>query len=396
MSVLATSQREKRFAVMGGVEPEVRRVLVYRLGSLGDTLVALPSLHLVARIFPNAERRMLTNVPVAARAPAAAAVLGDSGLIHSYEHYPVGVRQPMLLAKMLLRLRRFRPEVIVYLKATNNFKVARRDALFLRLVGTRHIVGLPATPAECEQQRVLADGTFEPEAYRLARTIDALGNAQVDTPAAWNLRLNASEITKADACTQPLQRMPFFAVSVGTKVQAKDWGVSNWRDFLYALAYAYPGHGLLLAGAREEQEASDAAAQHWRTIPGVGPTINLCGQLSPRETAAAFRGARLFIGHDSGPMHLAAAVGTPTVAVFAARNEPRTWYPVNAPYRVVYHEVDCRGCGLETCVEQRKKCLLSITVQEVMRAVDELLQQTGRDHVSTPHELSTIGSSHVA
>ena len=53
----------------------VRRVLIYRLGSLGDMAVAVPALRLVARAFPHAERRMLTNVPVHAKAPAAAAVL---------------------------------------------------------------------------------------------------------------------------------------------------------------------------------------------------------------------------------------------------------------------------------------------------------------------------------
>ena len=55
-----------------------RRVLVYRLGSLGDMLVALPALHLVARAFPEAERRMLTNVPVSSKAPAAGS-RGDIG-----------------------------------------------------------------------------------------------------------------------------------------------------------------------------------------------------------------------------------------------------------------------------------------------------------------------------
>ena len=54
---------------------QARRVLVYRLGSLGDTLIALPSFHLIARAFPSAERRLLTNLPVAAKAPPAAAVL---------------------------------------------------------------------------------------------------------------------------------------------------------------------------------------------------------------------------------------------------------------------------------------------------------------------------------
>ncbi len=355
------------------VDADVRRVLVYRLGSLGDTLVALPSLHLVARAFPNAERRMLTNIPVASRAPAAAAVLGDSGLIHSYENYPVGLRSPLRLLTVLLRLRRFRPQVVVYLKATTDDAVARRDGMFLRLTGAKRIVGLPVDQAK-HQPLQNADGTLEPEAYRLARSIGALGDAHVESRSAWDLLLSAGERTRADVALQPLAQQQFFAVSVGTKVQSKDWGIPNWTRFLQALALAYPGRALLLAGAAEETSATEAAGEGWRSVPHAGPAVNVCGLLSPRETAAAFQQADLFIGHDSGPMHLAAVVGTPTVALFAARNKPRTWFPVSAPHCVLYHRVDCWGCGLETCLEQRKKCLLSITVDEVLQGVHTIMK----------------------
>ena len=146
-----------------------------------------------------------------------------------------------------------------------------------------------------------------------------------------------------------LRTLPFFAVSVGTKVQAKDWGLPNWRALLQVLAETYPGYGLVVTGAREEAAVSEAAVQGWRETDGAGPAVNVCGELSPRETAAAFRHAQVFVGHDSGPMHLAGVMGTPTVAVFAARNQPRTWFPVSAQNRVVYHRVDCWGGGLETC-----------------------------------------------
>jgi hypothetical protein len=68
-------------------------VLIYRLGSLGDTVVALPCFHLIARCFPQAERVLLTNFPVHAKATATAAVLGDSGLVHGYMRYTVGTRR---------------------------------------------------------------------------------------------------------------------------------------------------------------------------------------------------------------------------------------------------------------------------------------------------------------
>jgi ADP-heptose:LPS heptosyltransferase len=72
-------------------------------------------------------------------------------------------------------------------------------------------------------------------------------------------------------------------------------------------------------------------------------------------------------------MHLAATVGTPCVAIFAARNIPRVWFPYGSGHRVVYHEVDCMGCKLETCIVEKKKCLTSITVAEVAMEVETAL-----------------------
>src|ERR1700732_5399006 len=92
-----------------------KRILIYRLGSLGDTLIALPALHLVARAFPQAERRILTNFPVNVKAPPAAAILENSGLVHGYFRYVVGMRSPRELISIWWQLRRWCPEVLVYM-----------------------------------------------------------------------------------------------------------------------------------------------------------------------------------------------------------------------------------------------------------------------------------------
>lgn len=347
----------------------VQRVLVYRLGSLGDTLVALPSLHLVARAFPNAKRRLLTNIPVHQKAPAAAAVLGGSGLIDDYERYEVATRNPVTLLLLAMRIRMFRPEVLVYLMAARGTPAARRDRFFFRWVcGIPRLVGVPLT-TDMQEHRLDPQGDLEMECSRLARNLAELGEAHLEDAANWDLGLTPAEIAAADAALEPSGARPIIAVSVGTKVQAKDWGQGNWRALLNRVARQYPGHALLLAGASAESEASEFAAGGWRDAEGAGPVVNLCGTLAPRESAAALRRAVLFLGHDSGPMHLAASVQTRCVAIFAARNRPRVWFPYGEGHQVVYHRVDCWGCGLETCTEQRRKCLLSITVDEVMTAV---------------------------
>ncbi|HEX4651530.1 MAG TPA: glycosyltransferase family 9 protein [Granulicella sp.] len=359
----------------------VNRVLVYRLGSLGDTLIAFPAFHLIARAFPQAERRLLTNLPVAAKAPPAAAVLEHTGLIHGYMRYTTGTRNIPQLLQLAVAIRRFNPDVLVYLAGARGLRAARRDEKFFRLCGIRRQIGVPLTPAAQlnlfgGEVAAAPDADLEPEAARLVRNISELGDPELDNPASWDLHLTPAEHAAAARAFEALGpealSHEILAVSVGTKVQAKDWGRDNWRALLTRLAREYPNRTLLLAGSPEESDASDFAAADWRPSGG-GPVINVCGRLTPRESAAAFARARLFIGHDSGPMHLAAAVGTPCVAIFAARNIPRQWFPYGPHHRILYHRVECAGCGLETCIEQQKKCILSITVDEVLTAIRSAL-----------------------
>jgi ADP-heptose:LPS heptosyltransferase len=372
---------------------EARRVLVYRLGSLGDTIVALPSLHLIAHAFPGAERRLLTNVPVASKAPPAAAVLENMDLIHDYMRYTTGTRNVAELLRLVAKIHAWNPDVLVYLAGARGLRAARRDRRFFQLCGIIYQIGVPLTPAmqanlgglEPSPATTLFETELEPEAARLARNISSLGDARLDSPGSWDLQLTSSEHDAAVRAIGPeVLQHEIFAVSVGTKVQSKDWGRDNWRELLARIPIVYPGRALLLAGSAEESEASDFAAADWQTCGG-GPVVNLCGRLNPRQSAAALSRARLFVGHDSGPMHLAAAVGTPCAAVFAARNIPRQWFPYGPAHQVIYHRVECAGCGLETCIEQKKKCILSISVEEVLLAVRSIVMAAPPERSPTLH-----------
>jgi heptosyltransferase-3 len=347
-------------------------VLIYRLGSLGDTVVALPCFHLIARLFPTAERRLLTNFPVHAKAPASAAVLGESGLVHGYMRYTVGTRSVGELLKLAWEIRRYKPDVVVYLMPLRSAENVERDRRFFQIAaGVRRIVGLPG-PEELKHRLDATTGLYEPEAKRLARTVAALGDAGVEEISNWDLCLTAREIEVGRRAVAPLGDRPLLVCAPGCKMQANDWEQENWRTLLGRVYRKYPEYGLVLAGAKDDVAMCEYAGADWG-----GAKLNLAGTLNPRESAAAVSHGRVFLGPDSGPKHLAACMGVPCVCVFGARDLPGVWFPPGDGNVVVYHQPPCFNCGLETCVEMEKICVRSVTVDEMERGVDRVLGGLG-------------------
>ena len=340
-------------------------------------VVALPAFHLIARAFPNAQRALLTNVSFHVKASDPAAVLGNSGLIHNYVYYPGATRNALKLFALAARIRRFNPDVLIHLMPLRAAQHERRDRLFFRLAGIRRIVGFPAE-GDLQRRFDSANGRYESESSRLARTLAELGTVDLADLANWDLGLTPAEKSKAASALGTLTERPLIVCGPGTKMQAKDWGRENWRALLTAIHRRHPDHGLALIGSKGETEYADYSAQDW-----LAPKVNLCGQLTPRESAAVIAHSRVFLGPDSGPMHLASTVGVPSVAAFSAHALPGVWFPNGSLNQVIYHQTSCYNCRLETCIAEGKRCLLSITVDEMFSAAIKVLDRP-RDRSAAP------------
>ena len=339
-----------------------KSILIYRLGSLGDTVVVLPCLHLLARVFADSERILLTNLPVHAKAPAVRSVLGDSGLIHKYMSYPIATRNLIELANLCWKIRRLNIETMVYLTPSRGESAIMRDELFFRLCGIREIIGIPRGELATYHYDPVKN-RYEAEASRLARCLAPIGDARPNDPASWDLLLNDQEHASATRTLRPLNSAPFLAIGIASKEDYKDWGIENWKALMPQLRGHFPEHTLVLIGAKEDRSAADEVAARW-----PGRSLNVSGDLSPRESAAVIQRADLFLGPDSGPMHLAASVGTPCVSIFAGNNRPGIWFPFGNANEVIYHNMDRFGRNLNVCSVEKKKCILSISVEEVVAA----------------------------
>jgi heptosyltransferase-3 len=146
-------------------------------------------------------------------------------------------------------------------------------------------------------------------------------------------------------------------------------------------ALAAKGWPIVLSSAPDANEKALIADVRAARNPNAGspaPTIDLSGQLSLKELAALTARARLFVGVDSAPMHIAAAMGTPVVAIFGPSGDCE-WGPWDElgknRHRVVASNIHpCRPCGMAGCNDSKvSDCLTTLPVAQVLAACEELL-----------------------
>jgi heptosyltransferase-3 len=335
-------------------------IMILRTGSLGDTVVALPAFHHIRQKEPNSRIVLLTNIPTDGGIKAASSyqVLAGSGLVDDYAEY----RPPRRAADVLWLFKYFRRERVsrlYYLMPQRSFTQRLRDRAFFSMTGIPEVRGLSVSGFH-DKERLSTDGvTWESESLRLLRMAGGAHKGLVRED--FELGLLASERDRAREVLGPLLGSQYLLVSLGTKLPVKDWGDENWQAALGSLARQLPRIGLVLIGSADEYARCDKLARTWS-----GQVLNLCGKLTPRESGAVARSAAVFLGHDSGPAHLAAAAGAKVVTVFSARNLPGVWFPFGNEKNVLYEKTPCFNCGLSVCEKEAMRCIRSITPQRVV------------------------------
>ncbi len=328
----------------------MENILIYRLGSLGDTVVALPCFHQIDRHFSHARKVLLTNIPVSANAAPLAAILGQS-FVDELIGYPVGTRSISRLWSLARQLRALKATTLVYLSPARGRAAAMRDWAFFRLCGIRTIIGLPLS-RDLQSTRVdAATGELERECSRLARTLGALGPIDLADLGVWDLRLTEQERAVGQHMIRGFTGH-FIAINMGGKWIRNDWGAARWRQLLERLALSHSSYGLLFVGSAEDSDRARNVSAQW-----PNRVIDACGQLSPRESSAALAPASLFIGHDSGPLHLAAAAGVTCIGLYSELNKPKKWHPYGEQHRPIHS----------------MKGIDAITVDEVAEVVNSAL-----------------------
>ena len=352
-----------------------RRILVYRTGQIGDTIIALPAMWAVRNHFPSAHLCLFTGRHAQSNFVLAADVLPQEGLFDDFLTYPTdtsGVDLKVFPAT-LNSIRRRGFDTLIYLapRVRTPWQV-RRDLSFFRLAGIKHFAGHRGF----KPIKRPADGTplaeVEHEADHLLERLSLSGilvpppdNRRLD------LRLTDSERKQAavwlrNQLGEQSDLTPRVAIGPGSKSPSKMWPEERFivlgKHMINELGL-YP----IIFGGPEDRALGQRLISEW------GTGANACGELNVRQAAAAMADCCLYIGNDTGTMHLAAAAGVTSIAIFSAIDWPGRWYPYGKGHTALRRWVPCEGCQLEVCVEQELMCLRQIEVADVLAVIKRKL-----------------------
>jgi lipopolysaccharide heptosyltransferase II len=154
---------------------------------------------------------------------------------------------------------------------------------------------------------------------------------------------------------------------VGSGMPAKRWPAERWQELSARLVFEH-GACVALVGGDEDRQAAAAVVGPY-ALEGVA---DFTGRLTVPELAAILSEADVVVGSDSAPAHLAAAVGTPVVALFSGTNQQAQWRPWGPEVRVVHRPTACWPCHRRECPLAGHPCMRGITVEEVLGVVGTL------------------------
>ena len=165
-----------------------------------------------------------------------------------------------------------------------------------------------------------------------------------------------------------LESRRFIHIHPTSRWLFKCWEVDKYAALIESLQEA--GERVVLTAAPAEHELQFAASIVSQL---KRPVVDLCGKLNLKQLAALTREARLFVGVDSVPMHIAAAMQTPVVVLFGPSGELE-WGPWQVPARVLTSNHSCRPCGMDGCGNSKvSECLTTIPVEQVLATVRNML-----------------------
>ncbi len=352
---------------------ELRKILAIELGGLGDLLLATPSLRALKQRYPDARLDVLV-IPRSAEMVEGLPYIDRVRRLDLADARPLRwLRDPAALRRLLhalWSLRRERYDAALNLRTISSFSGALKMAAIFAACGARIKAGRDTEGRGFFLNRRAPEKDFDQvlEAEFAARVVRLLDVEVTDMT--FDIPITPVDEAAADELLRRhgLGERPLLGLNPGAAWPSKIWPVERFAAVADALRREFDCD-VAATGAPGERPLAQRLVE--LAEPGV---VNLAGETSLRQLAALLKRLRLFITNDTGPMHIAAAVGVPLVGIFGPGEYDR-YKPIGPPERVVAlrAQVDCSPCPRYACSSM--KCLFAIEVDDVLEPAMRLWRE---------------------
>lgn len=343
-------------------------VFVFRIGSLGDSLVSLPALHYIKKEHPEEKIILITNDPEKAYVNTWD-IFKYTNIFDDVIIYENNISNIIKLVKDIRNHKGHKR--LYYLPPFRTTRQVRRDwFVFFVLGGIDEVIGLKESAIEIAKRNDSGNLlTLEKEYVRLLKIAINKNNVKPKLPSTPLLKPLQNSYDKIELLlnSKRISDKRLVAIAHGTNMPAKKWPLENYKEVIDCLNNIYSDLFFIITGGKEDFIEGELLCKEAEN------SINLAGKTSIIESAALLERCALFIGNDTGTMHLSSVMGTPVIGIFSARDNPGKWEPYGNNNILLRRDVHCAGCMLLECIENKMECIKSITVNEVISSVKNFL-----------------------
>ena len=347
----------------GPLDGNQKNILVIRLDHLGDVLLATAAPKIIKENFQKSRVIFLTSswsAPLLENNPFVdEVVLYDAPWFYK-KRYKKNPSSPGFFGLASI-LRKKKIDLAIGLRG--DF----RENLLMFLSGIKKRLGYGITGGNFFLTHEVAYRQGVHESAHLVDLLSVLGVS--GTTLEPKLYFSDTETARFD---QRLERLgilkdeKYISFLIGAGSPSKEWPVENVDLFLEQFLKRFSQHKAVVVGSNLKL----AEKIHQKNNPQL---LNLVGETSLHELCLLIRRSTLFIGPDSGPTHIAVALGVPAVFLYSGTNDYERWRPLAEASTILRHPVSCSPCYLETCNVKGHPCMSEIKPEEVIKTVETVL-----------------------